>query len=306
MKACNCNASLNNTGLPTCQPIINVIKRVILVPLFDNSGAANAVSLSATFNQAFFDALINQTDGSKRWYPLPEMKNVTSPKADTIYQTFDDGSKIFIREGIRSFTGIIPKQSTNYLDKLKSARCREFGVYLVDKDGNLIGTISADGTQLLPIQVDNASWNPIYGFGTDTTVSQVVVGFDFNIDMADEDLRMITAADITPVNLSLLRGLLDLHAVYSAISTTGFTAKINTDFGSVLNPIVAKGLLTTNFTLQNLTTPAAVPILTFTDNQDGTYAFTYAAQASGDELELTGNKSGYDFSDVNDDMILIP
>lgn len=302
---CNCNATLNNTGTPTCEPLMSVMKKIIIVPLFDDAGVENYIDLTTTLNQAYFTARLNDSDPSQRWYPTPEIKNITSEKADSVFEEMEDASKFFIRQGIRSFAGLMPKQSPAFLGKLEGFRCRQIGVYIIDKDGNLIGSFTETG-KLFPIRVDESSWNPTLVFGTDTTVQKIALGFDFHVDENDSDLRMITATDISPVNLNSISGLLDVNAAYSAPSTTSFVAELTLDYGSIINPLVVKGWVAGDFSLYNVTDSLAVTILTVTESPSGTYTFTFAAQTSGDSLRLSATKSGYDTSTLDDTLIVVP
>lgn len=302
--ACKCNVSLSNTGLPNCEPIASVTKKIILVPYYDNSGNVNSIDLTATLNQVYFTGKINAADASQRWYPLPEIKNVTEEKTDSIFESFDDGTQAFIREGNRSFSGIMPSKSPAFLEKIKEYRCATIGAYLIDKDGNLIGA-SIEAGYLYPIKIDQTSWDARLVKATDSTIQKIQLTFSFHVDERDEDLRMITADEVSPVRLLSLAGLLDVNAEYTNESTTGFDAKLYTDFGSVLNPITVKGLVLGDFALYNETDAAAVTISSVTEN-NGTYSFTFAAQTSGDVLTLTPTKNGYDFKNVVAATILIP
>lgn len=299
---CDCNATLNNTGTPTCEPLMSVMKKLIIVPIYDDAGVRNYIDLTVTLNQAYFTARINDTDASQRWYPTPEIKNITSEKADSIFETMEDATKFFIRQGLRSFLGVMPKQSPAFLGKLEGFRCRQIGVYIIDKDGNLIGSFTETG-KLYPIRVDEASWNPVLVFGTDTTIQKVSLGFDFHIDENDSDLRMITATDITPVNLLALSGLLDVNAETSAPSTTSFKAELTLDYGSIINPILVKNWVIGDFSLYNVNDALAVTIISVTESPAGTYTFTYAAQGTTEVLRLSASKTGYAFEPV---LVTIP
>jgi hypothetical protein len=295
--SCSCDVSLSNTGRPNCQPIQSVTKSIFVVQKYANDGTLNSVLTSATFNAAFFTARVNDADPSKRWYPITEIKNVTVTKADSIFENFDDASKIFIREGLKSFTGIIPKADPTFLGKIKGLRCAEFGVYVVDKDGNLIGS-STNTTNLYPIMVDAASWNPVLVSATDTTIQKIALNYDYSIDELDENLQMILSTEITGVNLLTVEGLLDVYSTNTAVSTSSFKAKLTTSYGSIVNKQVVKGLVAADFALYNVTTSLAVTILTATESPAGTYTFTFAAQTAGNVLRLTPTKNGFDFAAV--------
>lgn len=303
--SCSCDVSLSNTGRPNCQPIQSVTKSIFVVQKYAADGSLNFIDTTDTFNAAYFTARINDADPTKRWYPITGIKNVAVTKADSIFENFDDASKIFIREGLKSFTGIIPSADPTFLGKIKGLRCAEFGVYVVDKDGNLIGS-STNTTELYPIMVDAASWNPVLVSATDTTIQKIALNYDYSIDELDENLQMILASDITGVNLLTIEGLLDVYSAYSVISTTSFKAKLTTSYGSIVNKQVVKGLVAADFALYNVDDSASVTILTAVESPAGTYTFTFAAQGSGEDLRLTPTKNGYDFSSVVASLISIP
>lgn len=303
--ACKCDAGLSNTGT-ACTPLMQVTKKVILVPLFNSTGARNKVDLTGgPFDQTFFDNLVNDADVQDRWFPLPELKNVADTRGDVITEEFEDGTKAFIREGERSFTGWFVKGTPQLKGKIEAARCVELGVYLVDKDGNLIGMIDSTGDNLFPIRIEENSVSAKLIWTTDKSIQKLELMFNFHPDEKDANLRMISCNELD-FDILQLRGLLDIHSEYSSISTTGFTAKLFTEYGTPITPVVDPGLIITDFALQNLTTALPVTILTLTENPDGTYAFTFAAQSSADELELTPTKNGRDYTDVVASTIIIP
>ena len=303
--SCSCDVSLSNTGTPNCVPIGSVIKKLVLVSLVADDGTPNFIDTTVPINQAYIDARINDADASKRWYITPDIKNVTSDKADSVFEEFDDASKIFIRQGLRSFTGLMPKQSPTLLGQLENWRCAEFGVFAIDKDGNLLGVQTIADT-LYPIQIDAPSWNPTLMFGTDSTVQKIQLTFDFSLNVEDSTLQMITAPEIAPVNLLTVEGLLDVNSTYNTISTTGFKAVLTTKFGTAITKQAVKGLVSGDFALYNVTDLASVTIISATEFPDGTYAFTFAAQTSSDVLRLTPTKNGFDFAPVVANTILIP
>lgn len=285
MEACDCNLTLNNSGAPNCVPLIDVTNKIIVVPLFDKTGARNQIDLTSTLDKSYFDALINNADGSKRWYPLPELENVEDVRADTEFETSNSGQKYKVRKGIRTFTGHIFKGSTDYQRLIDTYGCKNIGVYFVDNQGQLIGDRSFDGF-LSPIPVSKGSWDSMYVPATDSTVPKLKIMFDFEKTFADSDMGYVTSA--SDIDLRDLEGLVSIFGeIVGSVTTTSFSAKITTDFGNLQSQNVVAGLVLADFELNNLTTPAVITILTLTESPDGTYAFTYAAQTSGDELQLS-------------------
>lgn len=306
--ACACDAGLSNTGTG-CTPIMQVAKKIIITPIYDDAGARNSVLLSATLNQAYFDGKVNDSDASQRWFPLPELKNVEDVRGDNINESFEDQSSVFIQEGSRTFKGLMIGNSgtgagsPQLKGKIEAARCVEVGVFVIDKAGNLIGKISADGLSLEPIEIDSQSLSAMLIKTTDSTIQKLTVMFSFAADERDEDLRMISCDEQGSANLLALRGLLNVCATYTDVDSDEFTAELTTEYGTPKNPGHDKGLVIGDFALYNVTDSASVTILTLTESPDGFYRFTFANQTLGDELRLTPTKAGRDYTCVIENLI---
>ena len=305
MGTCKCNVGLGNTGTPTCQPIANVAKKLIIIPTYDDAGVRNSIDLTATLDQAYFTAAVNNTDSSQRWFPLVNMENITNERADSIFETAASGRNALIREGFKAFAGEMWNQSPAFLGKVKEARCTDISAFVIDNDGNIIGSETVAGF-LYPIRINKASWDAKLVETTDTTVQKVSLGFEWHEDAKDEDIRMITSDEYTG-DVVDMRGLLDITAVYTNITTTGFTATLSTIYGSPISLIKDKGLIITDFALAELTpTPGAIVITSVTESADGVYDFVIPSQTSADVLELTPSKDGRDYTAVVANTILIP
>lgn len=272
MAVCKCEVGLSNTGLPSCIPIAGVTKRIIMLNYYDNDGNINSVDCSDTFDEAYFAGKVNESDKSKRWYPLPEIKNVEDTKADSIFESFNDGSNLFIQEGTRTFTGLMPKQSPEFLGQLKAARCVKIGVYVIDKDGNLIGNGKVDG-KLLPILVDNNTWNPVLMKGTDTTVQKITLTFEYSRLERDEDLRMITADEFT-FDILGIQGVKDVNFVNMTADagTDSATFTAETIFGSQCAKVKVQGLDLADFSMTVNGAPAV--LVSVDETTPGTYTLT--------------------------------
>jgi len=305
MASCKCDVSLGNTGLPSCQPIANVASKIFYFQTYADDGSRNGIDTTVTLDQAYLDSLINHADGSKRFYPLPKMENVTSVRAESAFEESPAGTKAFIKEGTKSFFGEMWKQSPAFLGQLKGARCTDISVLVLDIDGNIIGSCDDGGTTLYGIKVDKNSWEPLLVESTDTTVQKVSLGFDFDSTAKDEDLRMIVADEYT-ADFESANGLLDVNAVYSLVSTTGFTATLSTIYGSKITPIKDTGLVAGDFSLFNNTTSLPVVITSVTESANGVYDFVIPTQTSADELVLTPSKDGRDYANVIATIITIP
>lgn len=289
MLGCNCDAGLANTGRPGCVPLQSVTSKLIMVPLMANDGTLNGIDLSAPLPT--WSALINQSDASKRWFPLPAFENVEMPKADSQFEEANSGRMAFLRQGKRSFAGELwgDDSTPTMLGKLNAGRCVQFGVYIVDVNGALIG--SKQGGYLYPIPVDEQSFDPKWMVATDSTVQKIMVGFDFDRLFDDSTMYMITSSE-AGINFNSLSGLIDINVVNDVVASTTLTFDAVLDYGTALNPIKAQGLVSGDFTLTNTTTTLAVSV-TAAENTPGNYTLTYVAQTNGDGASLVIAKPGY-------------
>lgn len=302
--ACKCNVGLSNSGT-ACTPIADVIKKWILVEYFKADGSVNSVPVSTVFDAAFFSGKINNVDKKLRWYPLPDMKNVVNERAESIKETFNDGTTALVGDGSKNFLGLMINGSPQLLKALKSANCVDIGVFGVDKEGNLIGTNVVED-EISPIRIDKDSWSPRGIDPTDTTVKKIEQAFNYHVDEKDENLIMVTAEEMTASALSL-SGLLDINASFASITTTGFVATLKTLYGTPKNPVLDKGLIITDFALYNVSDSLAGVITSVTESTaGGVYTFVFPAQGSGEVLRLTPTKTGRDYTNVIAATITIP
>lgn len=315
--ACACNAGLGNTGT-TCSPLQKSAYKYIGVPLYDDDGNRNGIDLeNDTLNQAYFDALVNQTDKSKRWFPYPAMKNVEDVRGENQTEEFSDKTKIFVSEGTRSSKSwIVGSDAQPVLkEKIESGRCREMGYMVVDLSGNLIGSFNSDKTFLYPIQIVQDTLSARWIKPTDSTTQKIELMFDWHPSERDENLGMITCSELGDVNLLTIKGLLDICAVVESITVTGFKVTLKTSYGTALNPVLDKGLVITDFVssdtgatgkIFNETTQADVTITSVTESPDGVYTFVIPAQSFSDVLILKPLKNGRDYQCVVDAPISMP
>jgi len=321
--ACDCTLQLQNTGTG-CTPLMGITKKPIIVPYYDNEGDVNGIPFSDSLSQAYFTALINDTDDSKRWFPLPEVKNVDDNRGDADYEEFDDHTKAFIQENVRIFMGeVIGNTATGSASpqmkgKIEAARCGDIGVFLVDNFGNLIGSISSDGLSLNPIKIDPQTVYVKLGKANlkNKTVQKLYITWNYAITELDENLRMIACNELGGADLLGLRGLLTVTSILTNLTQDGFSMKLITNFGTPTNPGLVKGLTITDFissdsgtssTIYNSTTETDVDIDTVTESPDGTYNFTLdTTQNSGDVMVPDASHNGFDFSALPDNPWTVP
>lgn len=289
---CNCNVGLSNTGRPGCVPLQSVTSKLIMVPLTANDGTLNGIDLSAALPT--WSDLINEADSSKRWFPLPEFENVELPKADSQFEEANSGRMAFLRQGKRSFAGELwsDDSTPTLLGKLTAGRCVQFGVYIVDVNGNLIG--SKSNGFLYPIPVDEQSWDPKFMFATDSTVQKIMLGFDFYRLFDESTMYMITVTE-AGINFNDLSGLIDVNLTeVSQVTTVSITVNASFDYGTALNPILFQGATNTaDWSLYNVTTSTLIGVPAgVTEVFPGVYLVDYAFDANED-YTLSVVKDGF-------------
>lgn len=299
---CDCTSVYKNSGQPTCKGTnLAVPRKPIMVPKYKADGTLNKITLPATLNQAYFTTLVNNVDRTQRWYPLPQFVNAEISKAESVYETFNDGSKIFVNEGVRSFTAKFPNMQPQYISVLKSGNCNEMAVYFVDKNGSLQGLSNGTENELYPFDLNANTFNAILNWATDTTATSVDFSFEFNTDMKDEDIRIIPASEMVSVNLLNLEGLYDAKKTVVSTGQTSTVFKLYAESLNQAKKVAITGLVVGDFSVFNVTDSAAVTTgltLTETVGTPGEYTLTYASQDVADVLRITPTKAGIDFTDV--------
>jgi len=298
--SCDCNVTLSNTGTPGCMPIQDVAKRLILVPMFDSSNDANRIPVGTIPADSAIRALINQADDKKRFYPLPEMENVTNERGDPISEDFPSGKNVKIRNGVKTFTGQMLSLGGDYAKQIEGFGCSNMGAYIVDSQGNLIGD-GSNPAYLAPLSIDQETWDVRTMDTTDTTIAKIQLGFQWSISVKDSDVRMLLASDfLTDVDWLAYDGLLDLYGTLTETATTTVAVmKITNGFGSLANPGIASGLEVGDFDLTEITpNPGPVSISSVLESPKGTYTITYPTESGGDVLSLSIKATTLGFDDT--------
>jgi hypothetical protein len=283
---------------------MGVAANFILVPLIANDGTFNKIDPSATLNDAYFTALINEADDSKRWYPTGKLKNVTTDRADPILETFEDGSSVFIRDGIRNFTAMIIKGSFELAKQFNANRCSTFGIFIVDLDGNILGTTKSSDNYLYPIAVDAATFYAKPVFTTDTTIQKIMLQGQWDVLQKDDDLRMISASSISAANIVNLKGLMNVYTTIVSTSTTTMVLDLYAKVGNIVTNYPIEGLVTADFVssdtgstskMYNITDASDLTVsATESTTVDGRYTLTYTGAVASEVLQPLIKKNGLD------------
>jgi len=297
--ACSCNEPLVNTGLPGCVTIPDITQKLILVPLEDSAGAANSIDLTATLDQAYFDALISNSDDTKRFYPTPRVYSVESVRDAPVTEDID-GSPFFVKDSALPFVASFVRVPPDFTAKINEWRCQKnIGAFLLDGSGRIIGDKSTSG-ELRPLKINENTLYCNFVPATETTVAKGSLNFEFDDSVSDSIIGVINPSDLDDVNPLSFEGLIDLTVTEAAGTTdSSFTLVTATDYGSVVNPEGAPNLVAADWDVYNDTTMAAVSV-TLTESPRGTYAFAFTAQTSGDELTVTlaSGVTGYDWDGI--------
>lgn len=298
---CSCTSVYNNTGLPNCiGELIKDSQKLIMVSRYNNAGTLNKVPAGTVLNAAYFSALVTNVDRSLRWYPLPKHVNAEIAKDASVFETFTDGSKQFIHEGVSNFKCVYAGKQPSFLSILKGGRCTDMAVYIVDKNGALVGLSNGEADVLYPFALNKNTTDAIYKWATASTGSNIEYMFEFDTNQKDEEIVKIDSADMVTVNLLNLDGLIDAKVKYTSTGQTSMVVSLFAVGGSVAKPVAIQGLLAANFALYNVTTAAAVVVATAVESTvtPGTYTLTYLSQTIGNVIRLTPTYTKYDFTDV--------
>ena len=297
---CSCATQPQNTGVPVKQRIISDPYKLVLVYLKADDGTLNGISSSDVLDQSYFDALVNHPDPSKRWYPVGPFVSVTDTREDATFEEYSDGSRSVTRKGRRTFQGMVLQHFGKYLAALNSFGCFNLGVGAIDNCGQFYGEESADGETLYPIPINASSSDNLLMKAGDTVAGKVRMQFDYDMIANDEKLRVITLGELGGADLLRLEGLRDVAITTANPSTTGVDATLTLSYDggptTLAAPVV--GWVPADFAVYNVTTSSTVTVTGATEAPDGTYALTFAAQATNDVLRLRSAKNGFAFEQI--------
>lgn len=319
---CKCGGTLSNLG-HRCTTQFDEPVMVVLVPTFDSSGATNGILKTQTLNKAYFDSMVNHADPTKRWYPMPKIKEVSNKRAEPNYWEFSDQSKQFLFEGARNFTALITSESGSgatapaMKKQIESARCSDgMSVFIFSVSRQILGKNSDDNLSIEPIQIDEQSIYAGFMFSSqvDKKNQHLALSFNFAATEKDDNLVWIACSELEGYDILLMKALLDI--CYELVDQTVTTLKIKLVtkeiFGSAINPFTADGLVVGDFVssdsgtasrIYNATDDSDVTITGVVESPDGTYELTFSAQTWGDALVPYASKTGYDFTCMKENPV---
>ncbi len=284
-------SDLGNTGTISCPFLMKIIAKVVLIPKYATDGTVNKIA-SGNLTKSVLQAHFDNARKLDRYYPTPLLKNVTNERGDPENFEWDGGGKTFIREGVRSFTGMIDRGTPELEGRFNQWNGQEMGFYAFDSDGNFIYKDAGDDSgDYLPIPIDGGSFYCGFKWASNSDPSMLALQFDVLQTEKDSDLRYTVAADLDfdGLDTSDVYGLSEVTVVVTAASATAATFTASLDMGGALSGLLVGDLVGNNDTDDT--------VVTFTSSTEsvavpGTYALAYSTGiTAGDILRVTISKT---------------
>lgn len=314
-----CSNTLDNTGRVKCAPILAEDEQLIFVPTFAADGSVNRIANDAVFTQATMQALIDQADATKRWYPVGTIEEVNDERAESSFWTAASGRRYKAKKGTRTYRFELANAWGLDMKAFEKFECTEMSFFKVDANKALVGmNKDTDDGYMYPIRISKDSMDTIFMPPTPSTPPRIQVSFEIDSREKDSNLRMFEYdSAVMTADPSAAEGLVNVYATYSSLATTGFVADLYAIHSGVNRKIAITGLLITDFydvrggdnsKVYNVTDSAAVSLSSVTESSTvpGRYTFVYSAQTSADVIRLTPVKTQLDFTAVVASTILTP
>lgn len=285
---------LKNLGAATCKNPMQIAKRLIFVPELGSAGTENKIATAAGVTKTALQALFDAANKSDRYYPTPLLENVENVRADAKIYEFNSGNKVLISKGIKHFVGYLPFEFAQLLEALESWEGQDFGIYIIDKDGNFIyQTDAATKLEVKPFQVDGNSFIATEIESTDNEPIMYKVEFDYSVSAKDSLKRYIDADDLDFNGLGI-----DVYSLWTVTGTpaSSVASKIT------LSPVTEYGEAVTGLTDSDISCidddGDAVTVSDVSESS-GVYTITLSGLSGTTTCSLVISKSRYDFSAVN-------
>jgi len=96
-------SGLGNTGFyKNCDINFKLLRGIFLLNTYAEDGTENKIAAGTEINEAYLTARLNDTDKTKRWYPLMDLEQIAGERAETEFFTNDSGAREKIRQAVRS------------------------------------------------------------------------------------------------------------------------------------------------------------------------------------------------------------
>lgn len=319
-----CSASFLNTGTINCDPIMDYADKLIFVPTFAADGTRNKIANNVIFTQAAMQALIDHADPTKRWYPTPQIENISGERAAATFETGSTGRRYKAKKGIRTFAFEVINLWGMRQAAYEQFACADMSFYIVDANGALIGLDAAtDDMFRYPMRISKDSMDVILGMAMPDKSVKIAVSFEFDDREKDSLLRIMEyVPTVMTANLADAEGL---NTVLSTMVTNTVTTLVVDLYavhnGGSLKKVAIPGLLVTDFfdvrggaasKAFNVTDSSAIALTSVAESATipGRYTITYGAQTSGtiataDVIRITPVKTGLDFTAVAGNTMVV-
>jgi hypothetical protein len=295
--------TLTDIGVKKCKSVLEVLKMIIIVPLYGSDGTKNKLTLANAKLLSAWVAKFNAVSTEDRFYPTPLLENVSTERAASEFETLNSGIKIKLRKGTRNFIGYAIKQGPEFLKAIETWEdASGFAFYGVDAAANLLYKSVSGTTDVYPLAIEDGSFDTMIILPTDSAVEKEMIQFDVASYEKDSCLKVLAYVDMTDVNL-----LTDAYALIDASveGVSGTTTVVTADITD-LNGYPVENLVTADFysavggtasKVYNVTTSSAVTVVAAESSTvAGRYTFTFSAQSAADVIRITPVKEGYDFT----------
>jgi hypothetical protein len=305
--AVGCICGVPNTGLDPCPVDSAPIKGLIFVKMIADDGTKNSIDVETVFDQDALDDLVNQSDSSKRFFPVMSGDLFAVTYTDPTATNGQFGALYYaLKTSGKSLLFTVADASELNAESWQSGfGCGQWGVYAVDSLGQVYGYISTDGTELYPARIATGSFIATFKQADFDTNLPNRVELKFAFDTIAN--KGINARIMTGITADVLgaTGLQNVDFEYSDVSATGFTLKAYRQ-SATASKVPQTGLLQTNFTIKNKVTDVTVASTAFAEVADGEYDFTYASQTSGVKLYTALDRVGLDGLQLSQQTVTIP
>lgn len=305
--SCSCSVGLGNLGLPNCVPMNEIPVGFLFQKTYNSAGVRNSLLGSSISTADYLNDLVNDSDESVRLFPMQDIAEGVSERADSVFYTDSLGVNHFIKEGERTYIGEKVTGATPLLvKKAQTFQCNQMSVYVLGHKGGIFGDSTAEGV-LNGFEIVRGSLDVRFVMMSASKSAHLPIMFTLADTIEDGNIKKFESEDVTD-NAKQLGGLLDVNAVITNESTTTATATIKMEYGTAKSLTLVEGLVVADFVLAELTpTPATITITSVTETSAGVYDIVFPTETSADVLNLTLSSTGYGKGyDLNTASITIP
>lgn len=296
--ACSNSGSNGNTGRSNAELIQAQTYGYFVFQRFADDGTENQILNTDFVNGSlpadFINQKINEADSSKRWYPMVDFNDTTNERADPNTEAPTGGNNQITDLGIRTLTAQIWDTSPKYKRNLdKVLGCGDVAFIYIDKCGTIWGKVTeTEKTRFRGFRIAKRSTETREIKAQNGVVQKLQINFEQAQIEKDSDACAIPAGNIG-IDLLDVQGLLNAQPTIPSgtITTTGFVAQIDLEYGGFTSEKGVTGLVSADFLLFNNTSAGVVAITSVTESTsvEGEYTFVIPAQTSADNLTLSGS-----------------